>query len=66
MFTPIWVWKFLVVLGATVGTYVWWQYPHFRSVDKYIEESDYPEMLVSVALVCSSYLISLVNRYNDP
>ncbi|XP_057654384.1 transmembrane protein 185B isoform X3 [Diorhabda carinulata] len=29
VFTPIWVWKVLVITGATVGSYVWWRYPHF-------------------------------------
>ncbi|XP_063385206.1 transmembrane protein 185B isoform X1 [Cydia fagiglandana] len=48
VFTPIWVWKFLVVLGATVGTYVWWQYPHFRlEGEAYIH---YKAMLISLAI----------------
>ncbi|XP_041981520.1 transmembrane protein 185B isoform X2 [Aricia agestis] len=48
VFTPIWIWKFLVVLGATVGTYVWWQYPHFRlEGEAYIH---YKAMLISLAI----------------
>lgn len=30
VFSPIWFWKFMVIVGATVGSYVWWRYPHFR------------------------------------
>ncbi|VVC89526.1 unnamed protein product [Leptidea sinapis] len=48
VFTPIWIWKFLVVLGATVGTYVWWKYPHFRlEGEAYIH---YKAMLISLAI----------------
>ncbi|KPJ20077.1 Putative transmembrane protein 185B [Papilio machaon] len=48
VFTPIWIWKFLVVLGAIVGTYVWWQYPHFRlEGEAYIH---YKAMLISLAI----------------
>ncbi|KAJ2951828.1 hypothetical protein O0L34_g13991 [Tuta absoluta] len=48
VFAPIWVWKFLVVVGATVGTYVWWQYPHFRlEGEAYIH---YKAMLISLAI----------------
>ncbi|CAH2041437.1 unnamed protein product, partial [Iphiclides podalirius] len=48
VFTPIWIWKFLVVLGATIGTYVWWQYPHFRlEGEAYIH---YKAMLISLAI----------------
>ncbi|XP_013139931.1 PREDICTED: transmembrane protein 185B isoform X1 [Papilio polytes] len=48
VFTPIWIWKFLVILGATVGTYVWWQYPHFRlEGEAYIH---YKAMLISLAI----------------
>ena len=32
VFIPIWFWKFMVITGATVGSYVWWRYPHFRFV----------------------------------
>lgn len=32
VFIPIWFWKFMVITGATVGSYVWWRYPHFRLV----------------------------------
>ncbi|XP_045528395.1 transmembrane protein 185B [Pieris brassicae] len=48
VFAPIWIWKFLVVLGATIGTYVWWQYPHFRlEGEAYIH---YKAMLISLAI----------------
>lgn len=30
VFAPIWFWKFMVIAGATVGSYVWWRCPHFR------------------------------------
>ncbi len=32
VFSPIWFWKCMVILGAAVGSYVWWRYPHFRFV----------------------------------
>ncbi|XP_018329122.1 transmembrane protein 185B [Agrilus planipennis] len=48
IFAPIWVWKALVILGATVGSYVWWRYPHFRlEGEAYIH---YKAMLISLAL----------------
>ncbi|XP_060533514.1 transmembrane protein 185B [Cylas formicarius] len=48
VFTPIWVWKALVILGATVGSFVWWRYPHFRlEGEAYIH---YKSMLISLAL----------------
>ncbi|CAH0549037.1 unnamed protein product [Brassicogethes aeneus] len=48
VFTPIWVWKVLVITGATVGSYVWWRYPHFRlEGEAYIH---YKSMLISLAL----------------
>lgn len=30
VFSPIWVWKALVVLGALVGNIVWWKNPQYR------------------------------------
>nr|XP_022920426.1 transmembrane protein 185B isoform X2 [Onthophagus taurus] len=48
VFAPIWVWKGLVIIGATVGSYVWWRYPHFRlEGEAYIH---YKSMLISLAL----------------
>ncbi|KAL1501495.1 hypothetical protein ABEB36_006806 [Hypothenemus hampei] len=48
VFTPIWIWKSLVILGATVGSYVWWRYPHFRlEGEAYVH---YKSMLISLAL----------------
>lgn len=48
VFAPIWVWKSLVILGATVGSYIWWRYPHFRlEGEAYIH---YKAMLISLAL----------------
>ncbi|XP_022193184.2 transmembrane protein 185B-like [Nilaparvata lugens] len=47
VFSPIWFWKFMVIAGATVGSYVWWRYPHFRlEGEAYIH---YKAMLVSLA-----------------
>ena len=31
VFLPLWIWKALVVVGATVGSCVWWQNPNYRS-----------------------------------
>ncbi|XP_077286966.1 transmembrane protein 185A isoform X2 [Arctopsyche grandis] len=48
VFAPIWVWKMLVISGATVGTYVWWRYPHFRlEGEAYVH---YKAMLISLSL----------------
>ncbi|KAK4877902.1 hypothetical protein RN001_010408 [Aquatica leii] len=48
VFTPIWIWKILVITGATVGSYVWWRFPHFRlEGEAYIH---YKSMLISLAL----------------
>ncbi|CAG9861483.1 unnamed protein product [Phyllotreta striolata] len=48
VFTPIWVWKVLVIMGAIVGSYVWWRYPHFRlEGEAYVH---YKSMLISLAL----------------
>ncbi|KAK2147242.1 hypothetical protein LSH36_562g01039 [Paralvinella palmiformis] len=30
IFLPIWFWKLLVMVGAIVGSYVWWRNPHYR------------------------------------
>lgn len=30
VFTPIWLWKGLVILGALIGNIVWWRNPHYR------------------------------------
>lgn len=48
VFAPIWLWKLLVISGATIGSYVWWRYPHFRlEGEAYIH---YKSMLISLAL----------------
>ncbi|XP_049840226.1 transmembrane protein 185B isoform X1 [Schistocerca gregaria] len=48
VFIPIWFWKFMVISGATVGSYVWWRYPHFRlEGEAYVH---YKAMLISLAL----------------
>ncbi|OAD57817.1 hypothetical protein WN48_01512 [Eufriesea mexicana] len=48
VFTPIWFWKSMVILGATVGSYVWWRHPHARlEGDAYIH---YKAMLITLAL----------------
>ncbi|KAL4221162.1 hypothetical protein ACF0H5_019421 [Mactra antiquata] len=30
VFLPIWLWKFLVIFGAIVGSYVWFRHPLYR------------------------------------
>lgn len=30
VFLPIWIWKFLVIFGAIVGSYVWFSHPLYR------------------------------------
>lgn len=34
IFAPIWFWKIMVVLGAVVGSIVWWRHPHYRYYDR--------------------------------
>lgn len=48
IFTPIWVWKSMVIAGATVGSFVWWRHPHSRlEGDAYVH---YKAMLITLAL----------------
>lgn len=48
VFTPIWIWKALVLSGAAVGSYVWWRRPHCRlEAEAYVH---YKAMLISLAL----------------
>ncbi|CAG0883698.1 unnamed protein product [Cyprideis torosa] len=48
VFIPIWVWKFFVIFGALVGSYVWWRYPLSRfEGEAYIQ---YKAMLIALAL----------------
>ena len=30
IFLALWIWKSLVVIGAVVGSWVWWRHPHYR------------------------------------
>lgn len=30
IFTPLWIWKAIAALGATIGAIVWCRYPHYR------------------------------------
>lgn len=32
IFTPLWIWKGIATLGATIGAIVWCRYPHYRFV----------------------------------
>lgn len=48
VFSPIWFWKGMVILGATVGSYVWWRHPHARlEGEAYVH---YKAMLITLAL----------------
>ncbi|KAG5325453.1 T185B protein, partial [Pseudoatta argentina] len=48
IFSPIWFWKGMVILGAIVGSYVWWRHPHARlEGDAYVH---YKAMLITLAL----------------
>ncbi|XP_043210991.1 transmembrane protein 185B-like [Amphibalanus amphitrite] len=48
VFSPIWLWNALVVLGAAVGIGVWLRYPHFRMEgDAYVH---FKAMLISLAV----------------
>ncbi|KAK3105125.1 hypothetical protein FSP39_017680 [Pinctada imbricata] len=30
IFLPIWIWKLTVIIGASVGSYIWWKNPQYR------------------------------------
>jgi len=30
VFLPLWIWKALVIVGATVGSCIWWRNPNYR------------------------------------
>lgn len=48
VFIPIWFWKSMVILGATIGSYIWWRHPHARlEGDAYVH---YKAMLITLAL----------------
>lgn len=48
VFSPIWVWKILVVTGALIGNIVWWKNPHYRlEGQSYIQ---YRALLISLGL----------------
>jgi len=35
VFLPLWIWKALVVIGATVGSCIWWRNPNYRLETRY-------------------------------
>ncbi|XP_023300063.2 transmembrane protein 185B [Lucilia cuprina] len=48
IFTPLWIWKTIAALGATVGAIVWCRYPHYRlEGDSYTQ---FKAMLISLSL----------------
>ncbi|XP_073831709.1 transmembrane protein 185B-like [Musca autumnalis] len=48
IFTPLWIWKSIAALGATVGAIVWCRYPHYRlEGDSYTQ---FKAMLISLSL----------------
>jgi len=48
VFAPIWLWKIMVILGAMVGTVVWFFHPHYRiEGEAYVQ---YKAMIITLAL----------------
>lgn len=48
IFAPLWIWKFVATLGATVGALVWCRHPHYRiEGDSYVH---FKAMLISLSL----------------
>ncbi|XP_052759667.1 transmembrane protein 185B-like [Mya arenaria] len=48
VFTPIWIWKFLVISGSIVGSYVWFRYPRYRlEGDSFVQ---YKAMVITTSL----------------
>jgi len=39
VFAPIWLWKLMVIIGASVGTGVWAHNPQYRSESAYQEHN---------------------------
>lgn len=48
VFTPIWLWKLLVIIGASVGTGVWAHNPQYRAEGETCVE--FKAMLIAVGL----------------
>ncbi|XP_040568519.1 transmembrane protein 185A [Lepeophtheirus salmonis] len=47
VFIPLWIWKGMAILGACVGSYVWWLRPQGRlNAEEYLQ---YKAMLISLA-----------------
>jgi len=48
VFLPLWIWKGIAIVGALIGSYVWWRRPHARvNTEEYIQ---YKAMLISLAV----------------
>lgn len=48
IFSPLFLWKFLVIIGATIGTYIWLTNPTYRLTDtSYIH---FKSMLISLSI----------------
>lgn len=48
VFVPLWLWKGIAIVGASVGSYVWWRRPQSRlNTDEYIQ---YKAMLISLSV----------------
>ncbi|KAG7173295.1 Transmembrane protein 185A-like [Homarus americanus] len=46
VFSPIWVWKALVVVGALIGNIVWWKNPHYRCTNLHSSYCTVPVQLI--------------------
>lgn len=58
VFTPLWIWKSLVLFGATVGAIVWARNPDFRIADSYIH---FKSMLISLSLQLLLFMFELLS-----
>ncbi|KAL5013874.1 hypothetical protein ScPMuIL_008144 [Solemya velum] len=48
IFIPIWIWKLMVIVGASIGSYVWWKHPQYRlETDGYMQ---YKAMIICTGL----------------
>lgn len=48
IFLPLWIWKSLVIVGAIVGSWIWWTNPHYRiEGDAYTQ---YKAMIIATGL----------------
>lgn len=62
IFFPLWIWKTVVILGAGVGSYIWWKRPLSRVISE--EYVQYKAMLISLAVHLLLLMFELLSADN--